>query len=1168
MLQIILGPGLARSNMQQQLTLPPPGTLLRYADFAGSSDSLFLAQLALQAKPITIITSNALDAQRLLEEITYFAPELKANLLPDWETLPYDTFSPHQDLVSERLATLYQVMSGTCDVLITPLTTALYRMLPREYLAAHTFFLKQGEVLDLAGLRSQLTFAGYSHVTQVFSPGEYSVRGGLIDLFPMGSPLPYRIDLMDNEIDTIRTFDVDTQRSVYPVKEIRLLPAREFPMDEAGRTCFRVNFRDKFEGDPSKKQIYKDISKGLAPAGIEYYLPLFFEQTATLFDYLPDNTLLCLHRDIRPVIDEFWRDTQSRYQLLRADIERPLLPPHELFLSSDIFFGKLKPYARIEILPNGQDHKLAARKSTCPLPSVQVNRHAENPLEKLAAFVTHFTQSGGRVLLLAESLGRRELISEYLNQYDLHPDSCQDYAQFLNSAQPFMLSVAPLHSGFILQQEQLAFITESELYATHVHGRRERESRKSTSTDNILRDLSEIKPGDPVVHEQHGIGRYLGLVSMDVGEGEPGELSEFLSLEYEGGDKLYVPVSQLHLIGRYSGAAPESAPLHKLGSSQWDKAKRKAMQQVRDTAAELLNLYALRAAREGHKFTLHQHDYDAFAEGFGFEETADQAAAIKAVIEDLTSGKPMDRLICGDVGFGKTEVALRAAFIAVADGKQVAVLVPTTLLAEQHFQNFSDRFGLIADQWPVKISELSRFRSAKEQTQALAGLAKGEIDIIIGTHKLIQKDVQFKNLGLVIIDEEHRFGVRQKEQLKKLRAEVDVLTLTATPIPRTLAMSLEGLRDFSIIATAPQRRLAIRTFVSGFSMGIIREACLRELKRGGQIYFLHNEVSSIKLMYEKLASLLPEARIHIAHGQMPERELEHVMRDFYQQRFNLLLCTTIIETGIDIPSANTIIINNAHKFGLAQLHQLRGRVGRSHHQAYAYLLIPPEEALGAQAKKRLEAIQAMEELGSGFYLAMHDLEIRGAGAVLSESQSGEMQEVGFSLYSAMLDTAIQSLKQGHEPDMQHPLGVATEINLHVPALLPDDYCHDIHERLVLYKRMANCTDDEQLDDMQRELIDRFGLLPNPARALLDCHRLRIAAKPLGITRIDASAESIQIQFIPNPPINPAEIIKLIQSSPEYSLAGPDRLKIQVQIADVSQRVMRIKELIQKLSTTN
>ena len=732
------------------------------------------------------------------------------------------------------------------------------------------------------------------------------------------------------------------------------------------------------------------------------------------------------------------------------------------------------------------------------------------------------------------------------------------------SDQPFMLSVAPLYNGFILPGEGLAFITENELYATHMHGRHrqsERDPRKSLSVDAMLRDLSEIKAGDPVVHEQHGIGRYLGLVSMDLGEGA----AEFMSLEYDGGDKLYVPVSQLHLIGRYSGASPESAPLHKLGSGQWDKAKRKAMQQVRDTAAELLNLYAQRATRKGHAFTLRQHDYEAFSEGFGFEETPDQATAIRAVIEDLTSGKPMDRLICGDVGFGKTEVALRAAFVAVADGKQVAVLVPTTLLAEQHFQNFSDRFGLIADQWPVKIAELSRFRSAKEQSQSMEGLARGEIDIVIGTHKLIQKSVKFKNLGLIIIDEEHRFGVRQKEQLKSIRAEVDVLTLTATPIPRTLAMSLEGLRDFSVIATAPHRRLAIKTFVSRFSEGIIREACLRELKRGGQIYFLHNEVDTIQSMCDRLTRLLPEARIHIAHGQMRERELEHVMRDFYQQRFNLLLCTTIIETGIDVPSSNTIIINRADKFGLAQLHQLRGRVGRSHHQAYAYLLVPEEETLGAQARKRLDAIQTMEELGAGFYLAMHDLEIRGAGEVLGDSQSGEMQEIGFNLYSSMLDAAVRSLKEGREPDMQHPLGVATEINLHVPTLLPDSYCNDIHERLVLYKRMASCENDDQLDDMQQELIDRFGLMPDPARALLDCHRLRTAAKPLGIMRVDASADSIQVQFIPNPPVDAARIIALIQKSREYKLSGPDRLKIQVQIPGVEQRVARVRSLLNELS---
>ncbi|MDN5935709.1 MAG: transcription-repair coupling factor, partial [Nitrosospira sp.] len=1128
-------------------------------------DALALAELAQQARPVTIIAASALAAQRLLEEIPFFAPRLKIHLLPDWETLPYDTFSPHPDLISERLATLYQLMSGACELLIVPVATALYRLPPREYLAAHTFFLKRGETLDLHALRSQMTLAGYSHVTQVLSPGEYSLRGGLVDLFPMGSPLPYRIDLLDNEIETIRTFDVDTQRSVYPVNEVRLLPAREFPFDEEGRARFRGNFREKFEGDPSRSRIYKDISKGVAPAGIEYYLPLFFEHTATLFDYLPQTMPLCLHHDIYPAVENFWRDTQSRYRLLRGDTDRPLLQPGELFVTTEAFFGALKPYARIEIPSGTESSKRVLRNLTSSPPPLQIDRRADNPAEKLSAFIAgfaaEFKSPGGRTLLLAESLGRRELIADHLKQYGLYPDISDDYAQFVAGARPFMLGVAPLHNGFIVSGEGIAFITESELYATHLHGRRERDSRKATAVgDAMLRDLSEIKAGDPVVHEQHGIGRYLGLISMDPGEGA----TEFLSLEYDGGDKLYVPVSQLHLIGRYSGAAPEAAPLHKLGSGQWDKAKRKAMRQVRDTAAELLNLYAQRAARLGHVFSFNQHDYDAFVEGFGFEETPDQAAAIGAVIEDLTSGKPMDRLICGDVGFGKTEVALRAAFVAVADGKQVAVLVPTTLLAEQHFLNFSDRFSLIADEWPIKITELSRFRSVREQTQALTGLANGQVDIVIGTHKLIQKGVKFKSLGLVIIDEEHRFGVRQKEQLKNLRSEVDVLTLTATPIPRTLALSLEGLRDFSVIATAPQRRLAIKTFVNRFSEGVIREACLRELKRGGQIYFLHNEVGTIQPMHDKLARLLPEARIYIAHGQMRERELEQVMKDFYQQRFNLLLCTTIIETGIDVSTANTIIINRADRFGLAQLHQLRGRVGRSHHQAYAYLLVPEEEALGAQARKRLDAIQTMEELGAGFYLAMHDLEIRGAGEVLGESQSGEMQEVGFNLYATMLDAAVRSLKEGREPDLQHPLGVATEINLHVPALLPDDYCNDIHERLVLYKRMANCTSDDQLDDMHGELIDRFGLLPDPVRALLDCHRIRIVAKPLGITRVEAGVDYIQVQFIPNPPVNAAKIVALIQRSREYTLSGPDRLKIQVRIERVAERVTRIKNLFAEL----
>ncbi len=1148
----------------------------RYRNLVGSSDALALAQFAQSHTPLIIISDSALEAQRLLEEIPFFAPELRVHLLPDWETLPYDHFSPHQDLISERLATLHHIRAQAFDIVVVPVTTALYPLPPVEYLAAYTFFLQRGGQLNIDQLRGQMTLAGYSHVQQVLTPGEYCVRGGIIDLFPMGSVLPYRLDLFDNEIESIATFDVDTQRTLYPVPEIRLLPAREFPLDEKGQTTFRQNFRDRFEGDPSKSRIYKDVSKGIAPNGIEYYLPLFFQQTATLFDYLPPNATLCLHHDVDAAIHQFSLDAASRYRLLRGDPQHPVLEPKELFMDGEQFFIRVKDFARIDIVDHvsvtpeqagaqsnatldsrlsGNDEKTGKSLNHCPtaaIPPIAVDRRAEVPTQKFEDFLRGYA---GRTLLLAESLGRREIMSGYLKEYGLTPAVCEDYAGFLNGKDKFMLGVGPVQIGFALPDESIAIVTETELYAAQPRSRANRTAKKS-NVEGMLRDLSELKPGDPVVHEQHGIARYHGLVNLDLGEGE----NEFLLLVYAGDDKLYVPVSQLHVISRYSGGAPEAAPLHKLGSGTWDKAKRRAMQQVRDTTAELLNIYAQRATRKGHAFKLTYHDYEAFAEGFGFEETADQAAAIEAVLLDLQSGKPMDRLICGDVGFGKTEVALRAAFVAVMDGKQVAVLVPTTLLAEQHFQNFSIRFA----DWPIKIAELSRFRSTKEVTQSLKDLAEGKLDIVIGTHKLIQKDVKFNNLGLVILDEEHRFGVQQKERLKALRAEVDVLTLTATPIPRTLAMSLEGLRDFSVIATAPQRRLSIKTFVSSFNQGVIREAVLRELKRGGQVYFLHNEVDTINNMLEKLETLLPEARIRVAHGQMGERDLEAVMRDFTHQRFNVLLCTTIIETGIDVPTANTIIMNRADRFGLAQLHQLRGRVGRSHHQAYAYLLVDSMDGLTAQAKKRLEAIQAMEQLGSGFFLAMHDLEIRGAGEVLGESQSGEMQEIGFSLYNDMLAAAIASLKQGKEPDMTHPLGVTTEINLHTPALLPNDYCGDIHQRLVIYKRLANCNTQEDLDDMQQELIDRFGLLPEPAQTLLDSHRLRIMAKPLGISKVDASSDSIVIQFIPEPPIDPMKIITLIQSKRHIKMAGQDKLKIDLKYGDLQQRVLAIRNFFGEL----
>jgi transcription-repair coupling factor (superfamily II helicase) len=1128
------------------LSNPSLGHPVRISYAANGLDSLSLALLSIDLKTtnqtLVVFTANAFEAQRLLEEIPFFAPALSIHLLPDWETLPYDVFSPHPDLISERLATLYQISQNLCDIMVVPMATALLRLPPVAYLSAHTFMLKKGQVLDLDGLRNQCAQAGYHHVSQVMSPGEFSVRGGLVDLFPMGSVVPYRIDLFDAEIETIRTFDVDTQRSLYPVPEIRLLPAREFPLDEEGIAKFRSQFREMFEGDPQRAKIYKDVSKGTASGGIEWYLPLFFDETATIFDYLPNSAVVCLHGGLDKAAQNFWFDATARHRLMDYDHEKPILKPDVLLIKADAFFKQTHDFALVNMLQSEPQ----------TLPAVEVERKAANPLHKLNDFIT---QSKKRILIVAESLGRRETIQQLFKEHGLVVNTCDDWAKFTQANDAVMLGASSLHTGF--EHDNFIVITEAELYASTVRQQRRREKEKARNTEGMLKDLSELRLNDPVVHEQHGVGRYKGLVNIDFGEGE----TELLLIEYFGEDKLYVPVSQLFLISRYSGGPPESAPLHRLGSGQWEKAKKKALKQIRDTAAELLNLYAQRAARKGHAFTLGLHDYEAFCEGFPFEETPDQLEAIENVIKDMQSGRPMDRLVCGDVGFGKTEVALRAAFVAVMGGRQVSVLVPTTLLAEQHYQNFCDRFA----EWPIKIAEISRFRTAKEQTEALKGLADGSIDIIIGTHRLIQKDVKFKNLGLAILDEEHRFGVRQKEQMKALRAEVDVLTLTATPIPRTLSMAMEGLREFSVISTPPQKRLAIKTFHTDYSDGIIREAVTREFKRGGQVYFLHNEVDTIFVQKEKLEKILPEARIAIAHGQLRERELEYVMRDFYQQRTNILLCTTIIETGIDVPTANTIIINKADRFGLAQLHQLRGRVGRSHHQAYAYLLTERDRAITPQAQKRLDAIQLLEDLGAGFHLAMHDLEIRGAGELLGDSQSGEMQQIGFNLYSDMLNHAVKQLKAGKEPDLDAPLGVTTEINLHTPALLPNNYCPDVHERLVIYKRLANCNDDDALDGMQEELIDRFGLLPEPGEALMACHRLRIAAKPLGIVKIDASDAAIQLQFNPKADIDPMKLIGLLQRDKRCRMNGPEKLRVSVQLGNVAHRTTLIKDLLKEFS---
>ncbi|HEZ5591529.1 TPA: transcription-repair coupling factor [Neisseria meningitidis] len=1295
--------------------IPKPREKSRWPNLSQGSLPLALARYLPHKRLKVVLTQDAEQALRLQTAWRFFRPHDTAVFLPDWETLPYERFSPHQDLVSERLSALWQIKSGAADVLFVPVATAMQKLPPVPFLAGRTFWLKTGQTLDIGRLKSDLVDAGYNHVSHVVAAGEFAVRGGIVDLFPMGSEMPYRIDLFDDEIDSIKTFDTETQRTISPVSEIRLLPAHEFPTDSEAQKIFRSRFREEVDGNPNDAAVYKAVSNGHFGAGVEYYLPLFFEnELETLFDYIGEDALFVSLGDVHAEANRFWSDVKSRYAMAQGDETYPPLLPQHLYLSADVFAGRLKNYGQVLPDVSGKEHAL---------PDLAVNRQSDEPLQALKDFQTAFE---GRILLCAESLGRRETMLGFLQQNGLKAKSVSDWQGFLSAHEPLMITVAPLAYGFklgglqspnqqqttsasegegdavtdqtefsasatnplpsplpqereqsaaavsdslkaaavstesslplgtsnlhgqirqqpapspvgegwgegkavaaqtefpasatnplpsplpqereqsaaavsdslkaaavstesslppgksnlhgqiqqqpapspvgegwgegkaVTNQSAIAVITESDLYQyvarSRIHNRRKKHAAVS---DGLLRDLAEINIGDPVVHEEHGIGRYMGLVTMDLG----GETNEMMLLEYAGEAQLYVPVSQLHLISRYSGQAHENVALHKLGSGAWNKAKRKAAEKARDTAAELLNLYAQRAAQSGHKFEINELDYQTFADGFGYEETEDQAAAIAAVIKDLTQAKPMDRLVCGDVGFGKTEVALRAAFVAVMGGKQVAVLAPTTLLVEQHAQNFADRFA----DFPVKVAGLSRFNNSKTTKAALEGMADGTVDIVIGTHKLVQDDIKFKNLGLVIIDEEHRFGVRQKEQLKRLRANVDILTMTATPIPRTLSMALEGLRDFSLITTAPSRRLAVKTFVKPFSEGSVREAVLRELKRGGQVFFLHNEVDTIENMRERLETLLPEARIGVAHGQLRERELEQVMRDFLQQRFNVLLCSTIIETGIDIPNANTIIINRADKFGLAQLHQLRGRVGRSHHQAYAYLLTP--EYITKDAEKRLDAIAAADELGAGFTLAMQDLEIRGAGEILGEGQSGEMIQVGFTLYTEMLKQAVRDLKKGHQPDLDAPLGITTEIKLHSPALLPESYCPDIHERLVLYKRLAVCETVQQINAIHEELVDRFGLPEQPVKTLIESHHLRLMAKELGINAIDAAGEAVTVTFGKNNNIDPTEIILLIQNDKKYRLAGADKLRFTAEMENIEVRINTVKNVLKTL----
>jgi len=1135
-------------------SLPATAGKQHWGNLPGAALSLAIAEAASNAKRFTLLlTADSQSAERLQEELSFFAPDLPVLHFPDWETLPYDLFSPHQDIISQRIAALYRLPELKHGVLVVPITTALHRLAPKRFLLGSSLVMQVGQQLDVNQMRGNLEAAGYRCVDTVYEHGEFAVRGALIDLFPMGSSQPYRIDLFDDEIETLRTFDPETQRSIDKVESIKLLPAREFPLEKKAVTDFRGRFRERFDVDFRRCPIYQDLSTGITPAGIEYYLPLFFEETATLFDYLPADTQVFSLPGIEKAAEQFWVDARSRYEDRRVDPERPLLPPADIFLPVEDCFARLKNWPRVVVSQDEIEEGVGrTRFDAKPLPDLAIQAKAGEPLAALRRFIEEYP---GRVLFCAESAGRREVLLELLARLKLKPNEFESWPAFTASKQRLGICIAPLDDGLLL--ENLALVAESPLFGQRVMQRRRREKSRDGG-DNVIKNLTELREGAPVVHIDHGVGRYLGLVTMEF----DGQAAEFLALMYAEEAKLYVPVASLHLIARYTGSDDALAPLHRLGSETWQKAKRKAAEQVRDVAAELLDIYARRAAREGYAFADPKADYATFSAGFPFEETPDQQAAIEAVYSDMLTAKPMDRLVCGDVGFGKTEVAMRAAFIAVHGGKQVAVLVPTTLLAQQHYNSFRDRFA----DWPVKVEVMSRFKSAKDVSDAMQQLAEGKVDIVIGTHKLLQDDVKFSNLGLVIIDEEHRFGVRQKEQLKTLRSEVDILTLTATPIPRTLNMAVAGMRDLSIIATPPARRLSVRTFVMEQNNPTIKEALLRELLRGGQVYYLHNDVKTIEKCAADLAELVPEARIGIGHGQMRERELEQVMGDFYHKRFNVLIASTIIETGIDVPSANTIIIERADKFGLAQLHQLRGRVGRSHHQAYAYLLTPPRKQMTDDAQKRLEAISNAQDLGAGFVLATHDLEIRGAGELLGDGQSGQIQAVGFTLYMEMLERAVKSIRKGEQPNLDQPLGGGPEINLRVPALIPDDYLPDVHARLIMYKRIANAADEDGLKELQVEMIDRFGLLPEPTKNLVRITLLKLQAEKLGIKKVDAGPQGGRIEFTADTCVDPLTLIKLIQGAPNrYKFEGATLFKFQVPMERPEERFNTLEALFERLT---
>ena len=1129
-----------------------------WSGLTGCADALTLASAINNTQQLfVIITPDSQTALRLEHELAFFLSKDTPLLhFPDWETLPYDVFSPLSEIISERLKTLALLPEVKRGALILSASTLMHRLAPREHVLANSFSIKVGDLFNLELNRIKLESVGYQCVSQVYQHAEFAVRGAIVDLFPMGSKLPFRIELFDDEVESIRTFDPESQRSLDKITEIQLFPAREFPFTDESIKLFRQAFRTQFPDTSLKNTLYIDISKGITPNGIEYYLPLFVEQTATLFEYLPKSAVVVVSEEINATAHAFYTDAEERYEQRKYDLERPLLKPEQLFLSAAQLAEQLAQFSRVTL----SAHTLGADlPSPClALPNITFDPKSTNPAQLLGDFLT---SNIGKVLFVSESAGRREALIDKLRTHKITVKVVDSWQAFLNTEVSPCIIVAPLENGICLENPALTIITESQLSGEKVSQRRRRKQSATKELENIINNLNELTIGSAVVHRDHGVGRYLGLQTLQIG----GITSEFLTLEYANHDKLYVPVSTLYVIGRYTGMSPENAPLHKLGGEQWSKLKQKAIEKIRDVAAELLEIHAKRAIKEGHAFAIDQTEYQIFADAFPFEETPDQQTAIEAILHDMERPQPMDRVICGDVGFGKTEVSMRAAFIAAQSGKQVAVLVPTTLLAQQHYQNFRDRFA----DWPIKVEVMSRFVTPKELKQIAAEIAEGKVDIVIGTHTLLSKELKFKELGLVIIDEEHRFGVRQKEHFKKLRSEIDFLTLTATPIPRTLNMAMSGLRDISIIASPPPNRHAIKTFITEWVDAQVKEACLREIKRGGQVFFLHNEVKTMEKMARELSELIPEARIEMAHGQMPERELERIMLDFYHQRFNLLICSTIIESGIDIPSANTIIINRADKLGLAQLHQLRGRVGRSHHRAYAYFIVPHKSLMTKDAQKRLEAVEASGDLGAGFMLSSHDLEIRGAGELLGDGQSGQIQEIGFTLYTELLDRAVNSLKSGKQPELDTPMDYGAEVDLQAAALIPEDYLPDIHSRLVLYKRISSTETPADLRELQVEMIDRFGLLPEQVKTLFSVTELKQIAEKLGIKKIEANSGGGRIIFTAEPKINAEQLINLIQTRASvFKLDGVDKLKYIKVFETTAEKIEFVTNLLVLLTPTD